>query len=80
MTHVCLVILIRHVHSIFIMNSKISLHNEVVFCCWRKFGDRFYVCSPDTRRLDIDELTVAITKIFVSYHAIRVTQQRPFVN
>lgn len=57
MTHVCSVILIRRSFDIYHEQHKISLHNESIVLL-EKIWQTICVCSPDTRRLDIDELTV----------------------
>ena len=58
MTHVCSVILIRRSFDIYHEQHKISLHNESILLLEKNLADDFAFCSPDTRRLDIDELTV----------------------
>lgn len=58
MTHVCSVILIRRSFDIYHEKHKISLHNESIVLLEKNLADDFAFCSPDTRRLDIDELTV----------------------
>ena len=58
MTHVCSVILIRRSFDIYHEQQKISLHNESILLLEKNLADDFAFCSPDTRRLDIDELTV----------------------
>ncbi|MDU5319694.1 MAG: acid resistance transcriptional activator GadW [Escherichia coli] len=58
MTHVCSVILIRRSFDIYHEQHKISLHNESIVLLEKNLADDFAFCSPDTRRLDIDELTV----------------------
>ena len=58
MTHVCSVILIRRSFDIYHEQQKISLHNESIVLLEKNLADDFAFCSPDTRRLDIDELTV----------------------
>ncbi|HHS2376527.1 TPA: AraC family transcriptional regulator [Shigella flexneri] len=58
MTYVCSVILIRRSFDIYHEQQKISLHNESILLLEKNLADDFAFCSPDTRRLDIDELTV----------------------
>ena len=58
MTHVCSVILVRRSFDIYHEQQKISLHNESILLLDKNLADDFAFCSPDTRRLDIDELTV----------------------
>ena len=58
MTHVCSVILIRRSFDTYHEQQKISLHNESILLLEKNLADDFAFCSPDTRRLDIDELTV----------------------
>ncbi len=58
MTHVCSVILVRRSFDIHHEQQKISLHNESILLLDKNLADDFAFCSPDTRRLDIDELTV----------------------
>lgn len=58
MTHVCSVILVRRSFDIYHEQQKISLYNESILLLDKNLADDFAFCSPDTRRLDIDELTV----------------------
>lgn len=58
MTHVCSVILVRRSLDIHHEQQKISLHNESILLLDKNLADDFAFCSPDTRRLDIDELTI----------------------
>lgn len=57
MAHVCSVILVRRSFDIHHEQQKYRCITRVS-CCWIKFGRRFAFCSLDTRRLDIEELTV----------------------
>ena len=58
MTHVCSVILIRRSFDIYHEQQKYRCITRV-FCCWRKIWQTILrFVHRDTRRLDIDELTV----------------------
>lgn len=58
MAHVCSVILVRRSFDIHHEQQKISLHNESILLLDKNLADDFAFCSLDTRRLDIEELTV----------------------
>ena len=58
MTHVCSVILVRRSFDIYHEQQKYRCTTRVFLLLDKNLADDFAFCSPDTRRLDIDELTV----------------------
>ena len=58
MAHVCSVILACRSFDIYHEQQKISLNKESILLLEKNLADDFSFCSHDTRRLDIDELTV----------------------